>query len=284
MSEELIKEYKDKGFVLVKNLLEESEILKFKELVSHASKKRKRGDTRSIQEKSEYEQSFIQCQNLWEDFPEIRNLTFHQNITSTAAKLLEVDTIRIWHDQALIKEPEGRETDIHHDKPYWPIKENKTITAWIPLVPINEENGQLGFFPGSHLDKKERFINIFSGKVKEEELSEVSQINKIEPEFMNLELGDVSFHHGLTFHQAKCNQSKEDRLVYTVIFFADGCTRGDDRFHFSVDRSEIKPGEKIDSDVTPIAYPITSIPSRPKLPISDSFSFLKESGLLPADN
>ena len=283
MSTNYINEYNQKGYVLIRNLMDASEIEQYKHQVEIATKQRKILDKRTLKDKSEYEQSFIQCQNLWEDFPEVRNLTFHKKITSTAAKLLGVDTIRIWHDQALIKEPGGRETDIHHDKPYWPIKENKSITAWIPLVEINENNGQLGFFPGSHLDENERFINIFSGKVSSDDLAEVTQINEIQPEYISLKPGDVSFHNGLTFHQAKQNKSEKDRLVYTVIFFADGCTRGDDRFHFSVDRSEIKVGEKIDSDVTPIAFPIDSIPDRPEKNIAASFSFLKETGLLPAD-
>ena len=151
MSTNYINEYNQKGYVLIRNLMDASEIEQYKHQVEIATKQRKILDKRTLKDKSEYEQSFIQCQNLWEDFPEVRNLTFHKKITSTAAKLLGVDTIRIWHDQALIKEPGGRETDIHHDKPYWPIKENKSITAWIPLVEINENNGKLGFFPGSHL-------------------------------------------------------------------------------------------------------------------------------------
>ena len=127
MSTNYINEYNQKGYVLIRNLMDDSEIEKYKHQVEIATKQRKILDKRTLKDKSEYEQSFIQCQNLWEDFPEVRNLTFHKKITSTAAKLLGVDTIRIWHDQALIKEPGGRETDIHHDKPYWPIKENKTI-------------------------------------------------------------------------------------------------------------------------------------------------------------
>ena len=93
----------------------------------------------------------------------------------------------------------------------------------------------------------------------------------------------MSFHHGLTFHRAKPNLSKVDRIVHTVIFFADGCTRGNDQFHFSVDRSGIKVGEEIKSDVTPLAYPIDKLPDRPKTTISDEFLAYKMLGLLPKD-
>ena len=93
----------------------------------------------------------------------------------------------------------------------------------------------------------------------------------------------MSFHHGLTFHRAKPNLSKSDRIVHTAIFFADGSTRGDDKFHFSVDRPNIKVGEKIQSDVTPLAYPINNLPKRPENGISDDFMGYKMLGLLPKD-
>ena len=86
-----------------------------------------------------------------------------------------------------------------------------------------------------------------------------------------------------TENQLDKNISNYDRIVHTAIFFADGCTRGDDKFHFSVDRSNIKVGEKIDSDVTPIAFPITTLPERPKNGISDDFIGYKMFGLLPKE-
>ena len=93
----------------------------------------------------------------------------------------------------------------------------------------------------------------------------------------------MSFHHGLTFQRAKPNDSNEDRIVHTVIFFEDGSKRSDNKFHFSVDRPGIKAGQAIRSDVTPLAYPIESLPSAPKNKISDDFLGYKVLGLLPKD-
>ena len=283
MTENLSTHFNEKGFVIAENLLELAEIEYYKQELLDAVKVRKQLDKRQLSEKTEYEQSFIQCQNLWEDFKELRQLTFDQRIASTAAKLLGVDKLRIWHDQALIKERGGRETDTHHDQPYWPIKETNTITAWIPMVPITKDNGHMGFFSGSHKIKEKRFINIFKGKVEQEELDELPQLKGLSPEYVDLKPGDVSFHHGLTFHNAKPNKSADDRPVFTIIYFADGSTRGSDQFHFSVDRASIGVGEKIESDVTPLAYPIQNPPNRPKVPISDEFVFPKSLGLLPSD-
>ena len=283
MFEDLKKSFNEDGFVVVRDLFDSSEIKFYREVIKEAIKERKHFDERVLKDRSEYEQSFTQCQNLWEDYIDIRKLTFDQRVCKIASKLLDTEAIRLWHDQALVKESGGRETDPHHDQPYWPIKETKTITAWIPLCDIDETNGQLGFYSGSHKIKDKKFINIFSGKVDENNFLETANVSPDQISYQVMKEGDVSFHHGLTFHRAKSNISNHDRLVHTAIFFADGCTRGDDKFHFSVDRSNIKVGEKIDSDVTPIAFPITTLPERPKNGISDDFIGYKMFGLLPKE-
>ena len=283
MFEDLKKSFNEDGFVVVRDLFDSSEIKFYREVIKEAIKERKHFDERLLEDRSDYEQSFTQCQNLWEDYIDIRKLTFDQRVCKIASKLLDTEAIRLWHDQALVKESGGRETDPHHDQPYWPIKETKTITAWIPLCDIDETNGQLGFYSGSHKIKDKKFINIFSGKVDENNFLETANVSPDQISYQVMKEGDVSFHHGLTFHRAKSNISNYDRIVHTAIFFADGCTRGDDKFHFSVDRSNIKVGEKIDSDVTPIAFPITTLPERPKNGISDDFIGYKMFGLLPKE-
>ena len=283
MHEDLKKRFNDEGFIVIRDVFEPSEIEFYREVVKEAIKERKQFDERALEDKSEYEKSFTQCQNLWEDYIDIRKLTFDQRICKIASELLDVDAIRLWHDQALVKESGGRETDPHHDQPYWPIKEAKTITAWIPLCDVDKTNGQLGFYPGSHKLSDKKFIDIFSGKVSEKEFLETSNLKSDEISYQELKAGDVSFHHGLTFHRAKANLSNKDRIVHTAIFFADGSTRGDDKFHFSVDRPEIKVGQKIESDVTPLAYPIRDLPSRPVQGISDDFIGYKMLGLLPKE-
>ncbi len=283
MQEILKKRFNEEGFVVIRDLLEPSEVEFYREVVKEAILERKQYDERDLKDKSEYEQSFTQCQNLWEDHMDIRRLTFDQRIAKIASELLDTKAVRLWHDQALIKEPGGRETDPHHDQPYWPIAEADTVTAWIPLCDIDETNGQLGFYPGSHKLEDQKFINIFSGKIDENEFLKISNLQSNKVKYQKLKAGDVSFHHGLTFHRAKPNESEQERIVHTAIFFADGSTRGNETFHFSVDRPDIKVGEKIESDVTPIAYPISKLPERPKKGISDDFIGYKMLGLLPKD-
>jgi ectoine hydroxylase-related dioxygenase (phytanoyl-CoA dioxygenase family) len=249
----LVETFRRDGFVVVPDLLTASELTRFGAAVDAGVALRSRHDTRQLAEKSRYEQSFIQCQNLWEDCPDVRPLTFHPAVTRTAAQLLCVKAIRIWHDQALYKEPGGRETDAHQDQPYWPIAETDTITAWIPFEGSTLESGAMGYLRGSHRLGVQRFVNIFTGPP--EDTLAVEGLRDCEPVYVEVPPGAVAYHHGLTFHLARPNRTRRVRRVHTAIYFGDGSRRSSAYRHPCVERGGIAVGQAIDSDVTPIAWP-----------------------------
>ena len=240
--------------MVVPDLLRADELRCFGAAVDEGVARRSRHDARTVTEKTPYEQSFIQCQNLWEDCEEVRPLTFHPVIAETAARLLGVGAVRLWHDQALYKEAGGRETDPHQDHPYWPIVETDTITAWIPFDGSTLDSGAMGYLPGSHRLGLREFVDIFTGH-GDDPLAR-RELEAIAPVFVEVPAGSVAFHHGLTFHLAKPNLTGTVRRVHTAIYFADGSTRGVGRFpHPAVERAGIAMGAVIASDVTPIAWP-----------------------------
>jgi hypothetical protein len=268
LTPQLVDAFRRDGFVVVPGLLTPDELARYGSAVDEGVARRSRHDTRALGEKSRYEQSFVQCQNLWEDCPGVRPLTFHPRIGETAARLLGVDAIRIWHDQALYKEAGGRETDPHQDHPYWPIVETDAITAWIPLDGSTLDNGAMGYLPGSHRLGLREFVDIFSG-AGEDPLAR-RELQGIEPVWIEVPAGSVAFHHSLTFHLARPNTSGTVRRVHTAIYFADGSTRGEGRFpHPAVERAGIAMGAVIASDVTPIAWPRPAgdLPDPPAVPI-----------------
>jgi len=271
LTPQLLEDFGRDGFVVVPGLLSADERRRYGAAVDEVVGRRSKGDTRTLAEKSRYEQSFIQCQNLWEDSEGVRPLTFHPALAETAARLLGVGAVRLWHDQALYKEPGGRETDPHQDQPYWPIVETDTITAWIPFDGSTLESGAMGYLPGSHRLGLREFVNIFTGGedggpdgvLGREELA------GIEPVFVEVPPGAVAYHHGLTFHLAGANRGGAVRRVHTVIYFADRSTRGSGRFpHPSVERAGIPMGGVIASDVTPLAWPRPAGEPLPPAPAS----------------
>ncbi len=257
------------GFVVVPDLLSEAELERFGPRVDAAVEERTRRRRPPLAERSAYEQSFLQCINLWEDHPELRPLVFHPRIAETAARLLGVERIRIWHDQALYKEPGGRETDAHQDQPYWPIAESDAITAWIPFDAVGLDTGRLGYVPGSHRAGLRRFVNIFFGEP--EDILARPELEGATPVFADVPRGAVAFHHALTVHLADPNRSARVRRVQTVIYFADGNVRAKTGVHPCVDRARIAVGAPIASDVTPIAWPREpgDWPPAPSHPVND---------------
>lgn len=253
VGDELVEGFARDGFVVVPDLLPAGELDPFALAVDEGVARRKQHDTRDLTEKSRYEQSFIQCINLWEDCPGVRPLTFHPRVAEAAATLLRCDRVRLWHDQALYKEPGGRVTDPHQDHPYWPVAETDAVTAWIPLDGSTLEGGAMGYLPGSHRLGIRRFVNIFVGDP--EPILDEEQLRAIEPVFVEVPKGSIAFHRSLTFHLANPNRMAKVRRVHTAIYFRDGCTRGSEARHPSVDRAEIGVGDVIASDVTPIAWP-----------------------------
>jgi ectoine hydroxylase-related dioxygenase (phytanoyl-CoA dioxygenase family) len=248
-----IAAFRRDGYVVVDGLIGGDELDRLAPAVAAAVARRKAADTRSLGDKSRYEQSFLQCQNLWEDSDDVRPLTFHPRVGAAAAALLGADAVRLWHDQALFKEPGGRETDPHQDQPYWPIAEPDTITAWVPLHDVALDGGCMGYVPGSHTLGLRRFVDIFSGEP--EDLLDDPALADRSPVFVEVPRGSVAFHHGLTAHLARPNRTDRVRQVHTVIYFADGCTRTPAGQHPSVDRAGIEPGSAIRSDVTPVVWP-----------------------------
>ena len=273
-----VEQFQRDGYVVIPDLLSDTELDHFQPLVRDAVAKRKRFDTRPLSEKSLYEQSFLQCMNLWEDFPAIKPLTFHPKVAQAAAELIGAPTVRLWHDQALFKEAGGRETDPHQDLPYWTMTESDALTAWIPLTGSSEENGCMGYLPGSHKNTERTFVDIFRrGDTSPEDQAKAILTGELT--FVEVPRGSVAFHHGLTAHGAMANRSQATREVHTMIYFRDGMTRSAEGQHHAVDRADIQPGKPITSDVTPVAWPRSDLPPAPKA--MELPEFLVKSGAFP---
>ena len=75
---------------------------------------------------------------------------FLPSVLHAASRLLGVESVRIYHDQTLFKEPGGGHTPWHQDQTYWPLEPGSTITMWLPLAEITREVGSMYFVSGSH--------------------------------------------------------------------------------------------------------------------------------------
>jgi ectoine hydroxylase-related dioxygenase (phytanoyl-CoA dioxygenase family) len=248
-SKEQINYYNKNGFVVLNNILSGEALQYTRKIIEAAVLIRKEKDKRTLAEKSQYEQSFLQCGYLCWDFPAVKDFVFGKRFAGIAKDLMEVSSVRLWHDQALFKEPHGRVTDAHQDISYWPIAEGEfTTTMWLALNDVPEEKGCLYFYPGSHKFKEKEYVDIFKNPHSPEIVKGIEKI------FTPVHAGDATFHSGLTFHGAGQNISEEKREGMTIIYSADGNTfdAADSRNAAHKSCQGLKDGDKIDTQYTPL--------------------------------
>lgn len=171
---------------------------------------------RPLEERSTYDRAFLQVMNLWEQSPRVGRFVMGRRLGRLAAELLEVQGVRLYHDQSLYKEPGGGITPAHADQYYWPLASDRTITAWIPLQPVPTEMGPLGFYARSQSVSFGRDLGI--SDESEAKISANMAQHGFEFDSGAFDLGEVSFHLGWTFHKAGPNTSDRPRSVMTIIY------------------------------------------------------------------
>jgi ectoine hydroxylase-related dioxygenase (phytanoyl-CoA dioxygenase family) len=165
--------------------------------------------------------AFLQTFNLWRRDERLSRFVLSPRFAGVAAALLGVERVRLYHDQALCKGPNGGKTPWHQDHYYWPLDTDETITMWMPLVDIPGEVGSMTFASGSH-----RLGDLGGGgigKASHEKLAGVIEERGLPTHtYGAMAAGDATFHGGWTVHSAGRNPSRLMRTVMTVIYYADG--------------------------------------------------------------
>ena len=269
IEEQQVEQFRNDGFLLVEDFFTSDELDKYGDAVDAAVAYRTSDDHRSHDEKNLYEQTFVQCMRLWEDRPDVAPFTFHPKLCEAAATLLETDCVRLWHDQALYKEPGGRKTDAHLDYPFWPVAETDLVSVWIPFQDVRPGGGMMSYVQGSHRIGYTEFVDIgqLHGGEAFDLLSE-PQIAELPLVPVPVRRGSVVFHHACTIHTADSNETDETRRVFTMAYMADGCHRSPrDEAYFALDRDNIKTGELVVGPGHPIAWPRPAgdLPEPPKV-------------------
>lgn len=169
-----------------------------------------------IEERTAFRAAFLQVFNLWTQSEIAKDLIFSSRLARIAAELMGVRGVRLYHDQALYKEPGGKSTPWHADQYYWPFETPNTVTAWIPFHPVPVEMGPLSFSGGSHKLEVGRDLPI--SEESERSIAETLRERDLPYAEEPFELGDVSFHYGWTFHRAPANTTAVPRRVQTIIY------------------------------------------------------------------
>lgn len=173
-----------------------------------------------MEKRNTYQKAFLQIMNLWTKSEIVKEFVFSKRLAKIAADLMGVQGVRLYHDQALYKEPSGGITPWHADEYYWPLSNENTVTVWVPLQATPMNMGPLGFAEGSHNMEFGRDLEI--SDESERRIQEALQKADYPLNDTPFDLGEVSYHYGWTYHRAGPNTSDQARKVMTIIYMQDG--------------------------------------------------------------
>ena len=167
LTQEQIDSYRQNGFVVLHDFLTPDELETWRQAVDGAVRQRGKQkmynkEVDEDREESYYDYVFVQRINLWQDSNDVRRLILDPRLGKMATDLAGVEGVRIWHDQALIKQPWANPTGWHLDNPYWSYSSRETLSLWVALDDATLQNGCLYFLPGSH--KTATFDNVGIGE------------------------------------------------------------------------------------------------------------------------
>jgi hypothetical protein len=248
------------GHAMLPGLASASEVAAYRESLERAAADGTI-EHRPLGERDTYSAAFLQSFNLWRADEAVRRFVFAPRFAKAAADLLGVQGVRLYHDQALFKEPGGGHTPWHQDQFYWPLDTEKTITMWMPLADLDPQVGSMTFITASHTSGKLRGHAISDESERDyEQLVRSEQLP--EHTYGAIHAGDATFHGGWTLHRADANPTDRMRPVMTIIYFADGTRVSEpdsiyQKFDLSVWLPGMNVGDRAASPINPLLWPVT---------------------------
>tara|TARA_B100001013_G_scaffold330381_1_gene245291 strand:- start:419 stop:1183 length:765 start_codon:yes stop_codon:yes gene_type:complete len=234
LTQQQVDQFWNDGHLNVENLLDEEEI---KTILDHAewvaTGKAEHVSMDRLQVEPRVAQGEAQAENYADSLRKMTHLAFHDEVFRGHAcnrKILDViesllgPDIKLYQDQLFMKPPRvGSRQPYHQDMPLgFHIDPPDMVSCWAALNDSTIENGCLWMLPGTHkfgIIEKERWKE-FEQKSLDGELPEERPIE--------LKAGSCSFHHGLTLHSSRPNQTNQRRRGYATHYVSAKCRYTED--------------------------------------------------------
>ena len=258
LTEKDVEDYQRDGVVVIRGLFKEwVEVLRagiernMAEPGPYASENKKEGESGR----------FFDDYCNWPRIPEFEQVIRESAAAEVAAQLMGSETVQVFHDHVLVKEPgTSMATPWHTDGPYYFVAGKQNVSFWSPLDPVREAT--LRCVPGSHRWEKPVLPMRW---VKEEayfpNVEDYMPVPDPEKEGMPIaewamEPGDaVAFNYDI-LHGTRGNTSTTRRRAFSLRLVGD-----DARYVERPGRTsppypghEMQPGQRLREDWFPVIY------------------------------
>jgi ectoine hydroxylase-related dioxygenase (phytanoyl-CoA dioxygenase family) len=223
LTQEHIDFYQENGFVQINDVLTAGEVAELAQNMEEAMQEESSASRSHYNSKDgAYYRVLNQKVNSWRDHGGMAKFSCSGHLAEMARRLTGASGIRMFHDHILWKMPgDSKPTPWHQDMPYWPMEQPLSLSIWLTVDDVNEENGCMMFVPRSQAAGKLKAISL----VEPEDIFEYAKdtdAGKERPIIARMRAGSCTFHSGLTFHYAHANRTDTPRRVLAIIFMPDG--------------------------------------------------------------
>lgn len=228
------------------------------------------GDLFKVASRPDDTGSFVEDFCRWQVVPEYERFIRTSRAAAVAAALLRSETVRLFHDHTLVKEPGTRQrTPWHQDQPYYNIDGRQGCSMWLPVDPV-PRSSTLEFVAGSHRGPwlmPRTFMDDRAAWFPEGSLEELPDVDadraagggRFEILGWALEPGDAVFFHMLELHAAGGVDGPHRRRAFSVRFIGDDIVHAPREWTTSPEfpglADELPAGAPMDHPLFPVLHP-----------------------------
>ena len=198
----------------------------------------------------------------WQRIDEFETAAKDLTVVSAAARLMQSESVQLFHEHVLVKEPgTSKRTPWHQDSPYYFVSGEHTLSFWVPLDPVSEA-ATLRCVAGSHRWEKPvtptRWLKEDSFYADAADYQPVPDPDKEGMRVLQwaMQPGDAVAFHFRVLHGANGNASDQRRRAFSLRLVGD-----DARYVERPGKTSppfpghnMKPGERLREDWFPMVH------------------------------
>lgn len=147
----------------------------------------------------------------------IYDLVTHPKILDYVEDLIGPDIV-CWGAHFFCKMPgDPKEVSWHQDAPYWPLEPTRTVTVWLAIDDVDDENSALRVVPGTHRDGP---LEVRESRPEEQNVLHLTLTDPADMEAravtLSLKAGEISMHADLLVHGSRANRSNRRRCGVAI--------------------------------------------------------------------